>query len=177
MDKFKPCRGITPRSWLDKNESSVEEQKDDPGLPARLGETQRRSRTNQIISCPLTGMTIDGQKMDENSLDPEQTATLDSGLTMETDHTIDDDNGQPVRPKRTRKPPSHLRHFIVDRVQQTGLVSEAGSSTSDQTLPVSERLLKAGQTDVLLNPWEAHAVWFRDADQAFNPLPASHFWQ
>ena len=36
VDKLSPCRGITRRSWLDKDESFDEEQEDDPGLPARL---------------------------------------------------------------------------------------------------------------------------------------------
>ena len=56
VDKLKPCRGITRRSWLDKDESSDEEHEDDHGLPARLGVTQRRTTTYQIsLSRPLTG--------------------------------------------------------------------------------------------------------------------------
>ena len=44
----------------------------------------------------------------------------------------------------------HLQDFIVDRVQQAGLVIQAGSSpTGDQTLPASERLQIPGQTNVL----------------------------
>ena len=57
MDKLKSCRGVTPHSWLDNYESSDEEQEDDPGLPARLEKTQRRTTTYQIsLSCSLTGM-------------------------------------------------------------------------------------------------------------------------
>ena len=49
-------RWITPRSWLDKEESFDEEQEDFRGFQARLGKTQRRSTTYQIsLSLPLTG--------------------------------------------------------------------------------------------------------------------------
>ena len=50
--------------------------------------------------------TIDSQRMDEHSLEPEQTAKPDSGPTVETDHVLDYDYGQPVRPKLTRRPPA-----------------------------------------------------------------------
>ena len=56
--------------------------------------------------------TIDGQKTDEHSLEPEQAATPKSGPMVETEHVLDDDDGQPVRPKRTRKPPDYLRDLL-----------------------------------------------------------------
>ena len=54
---------------------------------------------------------IDDQKTDEHSLDLEQTETPDSGPMLETEHVLDDNDGQPVRAKRTRKPPGHLRFY------------------------------------------------------------------
>ena len=67
--------------------------------------------------------TIDGQKTDEHSLEPEQTATPDSGPMVETEHALDDDDGQPVRSRRTRKPPGHLQDFIIDRILQADIVT------------------------------------------------------
>ena len=119
--------------------------------------------------------TIDCQKTDEHSLEPEQTASPDSGPTMEKEHVLDDD-GQLVRSKRTRKLPGHLRDFIIYRIQQVGLVIEArSSSTGDQTTTAPGQLLTPEQADRLLNPCEAHAVWFRDADQALHPTASFAF--
>ena len=45
VSKLKPCKGITPCSWLGQSESTDEEPEDDPGLSARLGETPKRRTT------------------------------------------------------------------------------------------------------------------------------------
>ena len=162
VDKLKLCREITPRTWLDKDESSDEEQEDDPCLPANDDDI-----SDQLIMPVVGDGTIDDQKTDEHSLKPDQTATPDSGPTVKTEHVLDDDDGQSVRPKRTLKPPDHLRDFIVDRIPQADTVAEAGSpSTANQTPTDLEQLLTPEQADRLLHPWEAHAVWFRNAEQA-----------
>ena len=70
-----------------------------------------------------------------------------------------EEDGQPVPPKRTRKPPGHLRDFIVDRIQQAGLVTVARfPSTRDQTPKAPGQLLTPEQCDGLLKPCKAHAV-------------------
>ena len=94
MDKLKPCRGITTRSWLDKDESSHKELEDDPVLPARLGRLgEGRGHIRSTCRAVDGDGTIDGQKMDQHSLEPKQMATPHSGLTVETGHVLDDDDG------------------------------------------------------------------------------------
>ena len=103
--------------------------------------------------------TIDGQKTDEHSLELEETATPDSRPTVKTKHVLDDDDRLPVRPKRTRKPPGHLRDVIVGRVPMAGLATEARSpSKGDQTPTAPGQLLTPKQADRLLNPWGTRAI-------------------
>ena len=118
MDKLKPCRGITPCSWLGRSGSTDEEPEDDPGLSARLGEDPAEKNDEiTLYDEPVKGEeTTAGTEQNECQLNDSRSPTSNRGKTSESEWTLNDGSDVILtnRPRRQRRPPSYLQDFRIN---------------------------------------------------------------